>query len=352
MPVYRKFHQAFNTDRAFIERVKFLTHIRTKRELLLIGADVIDEGYGPSRSRGSLQTVALAARLGIQCHIVSFSVNETPSSALAKRFLSLGNNTILVPRERISYKRLQQVGVANLRLGGDLAFLMTSASDGDIPQDILEFAGRYRGRMLGINLIGKVLGGQLGKSIWYPVFAQALALLQQKQDFGILLIPHDDLEDITDLRELSSILGEHLKKNSVHLLDPVPTAPVLKAVAGKCLHVITCRMHLAIATLGMGRPVTCFPYQGKFEGQFEHLQLSADGLWPMESLPKEPQVLAEQLRGRFEQSEAIAAHVRERLPTIQEFANKNFQGFSGFLEATSSMKSQDQTPQATVERTS
>ena len=85
-------------------------------------------------------------------------------------------------------------------------------------------------------------------------------------------------------------------------------------------------MHLAIATLGMGRPVTCFPYQGKFEGQFEHLRLPLEGLIPIAELSRSPEEIAARLAARIEASDAEAAHIQAQLPRIRELALKNFEG--------------------------
>ena len=331
-PVHTQHYQAFNTAAAFAERLRLLAHLRTRRDLVLVGADVIDEGYGTGRSAGSLETVHFADRLGVRCRVVGFSINETPSATLAQRFRQLGAATPIVARDPLSFRRLRQGGIDNVRLGGDLAFLMPPAAEEALPDPTRRFLDRHEGRVIGLNLIGKVLGGDAGMAQWYPRFAAACALLRRDEDYGFLLLPHDDHEDIRDLRRLVPQCGERLPAEAFHLPDPVPDARALKAIAGRCRHVFTCRLHLAIATLGMGRPVTCFPYQGKFEGQFEHLRLPADGLIPPESLPTTAEGLAEVMRTRIAESETLAAAIDRRLPAVRELALRNFAGMDGFAD--------------------
>ena len=326
LPVHADLHQAFNTHQATRERLRFAALAGRFEQVLAVGADLVDDGYGNDRGRASLETLLAAARGGVPCRLVGFSVNEVPGGELGRLFRELGERGALYPRDPLSFRRLKEAGVANVRLAGDLAFLMEPASAADLPVGTEAFTQRHPGGTIGVNLIRKVLGRAGEPDWWHEPFALALARLAEERDAGLLLLPHDDVEDLPDLRAFAAVLRRHAAADHVHLIDPVPNAPVLKALAGRCGHVVSCRLHLAIAALGSGVPVTCFPYQGKFEGQFEHLELSPDGLLPVAELPADPDRLTDRLRARLNRTDEIAGGLRIRLPAIRTLAKKNFEG--------------------------
>lgn len=92
------------------------------------------------------------------------------------------------------------------------------------------------------------------------------------------LISHDYRGNDGDDRCLREIY-DNLKQNySDRLLYTTAklTAGELKATAGLMDMIITGRMHLAIAALGMGIPVAVITYQDKFQGLLEHFSFSDD----------------------------------------------------------------------------
>jgi polysaccharide pyruvyl transferase WcaK-like protein len=54
----------------------------------------------------------------------------------------------------------------------------------------------------------------------------------------------------------------------------------IKALSGQVDLVLTGRMHLAIAALGMGTPAFCTVYQGKFEGLMQMFELEGMTITP------------------------------------------------------------------------
>jgi polysaccharide pyruvyl transferase WcaK-like protein len=88
--------------------------------------------------------------------------------------------------------------------------------------------------------------------------------------------------------------------------------------------VITARMHLCIAALGMGLPVAALTYQDKFQGLFHHFGLSEDWLLAPE------QILAgnalEKMMLRFiDENAVLKRQVQARLPEVKRLAMLNFE---------------------------
>ena len=313
------------TDGSFKEQILFPRIARQYRQMVVIGADVLDEGYGAERSIASLRNITTANSMGIPTRIFGFSVNGPPSEPLKQRLSKLGESTQLFVRDPASYARLKSANIPGIRRSGDLAFLLEPAGFDDLDADVKSFIHRYRGRVIGLNLTQVVMDlfGDQDRRI--SMIAEACKRLAADQKFGILLIPHDEPEGVEYLAKFQKKLGEN-HSNFSHLISPLPHCSHLKAIAGQCTHVFTCRLHLGIAALGMQRPITGFPYQGKFEGQIELFGLTQDSLIPEHKFPRNADDFYQLMKKRIECSETLSEQISEHLPTVQSLSMNNFSG--------------------------
>lgn len=315
-------HYIFQTDQCFLERLKWIKLLINAKELIVLGADVLDEGYSAARSDATFWAVRTAAKLGVNTRVVGFSVNGPPSDGLKKRMSALGSTRLFV-RDPVSYLRLKHAEINNIELSGDIAFLMEPVSPDLISEDVRHYCNEHPNRIIGLNVTPVVFDEEHEDLL--EALSRAVVILAEEHGYRFLLIPHDDQGGIEFLHEFSKRLNK-LKPGIHHLISSLPSARQLKAIAGKCLHLFTCRLHLGIATLGMGRPITCFPYQGKFEGQFQHFGLAEDGLLDLETLPTNPKDLAAIMHDRIQQSDKLAEQIQSRLPEVQRLARSNFDG--------------------------
>ncbi|MDB4731694.1 polysaccharide pyruvyl transferase family protein [bacterium] len=324
LKIRKNVHFVFSTDRCFKERLRWILLLIKAKKVLLIGADVLDEGYSSSRSLASFWAIGIAGRIGVASRVIGFSVNGVPSPRLRDRILELKNTKLFV-RDPVSFRRMSKADIPNVELAGDLAFLLEPAEWKDVPATVVQFVERHENRVIGINLTEGVFGESPSQNL--TTLSKALQLLAERDGFRFLLIPHENQGGIEYLAQFQLELDQE-QKGICEFVSPLPSAKQLKAIAGQCVHIFTCRLHLGIATLGMARPVTCFPYQGKFEGQFEHMKLSSDGLIDLADFPIEPEELYGVLLSRIEQSDEISAAIKQRLPEIKKLALKNFDSIS------------------------
>lgn len=316
-------YPVFMTDRCFREELRFPQVATRHTELLVIGADVLDEGYSVERSAATMHAIHVAARLGLKTRILGFSVNGPPSPGLAERLNRLGEHTRLFVRDPESYRRLEAAGIRGIERAGDLAFLLEPPEMGAIEPALRQFAEAAGPRLMGLNLTKVVLGEYGREEDRLALMASACQRLAQEDGCRFLLIPHDEPEGVDYLKQFARRLGEG---DIARVVAPLPHSRMLKRLAGLCTHVFTCRLHLGIATLGMGRPMTGFPYQGKFEGQFELFGLSPEGLISPERFPTTVDDLVALMRRRIAESESLATQIRSRLPTVRELSLRNFDG--------------------------
>jgi polysaccharide pyruvyl transferase WcaK-like protein len=223
--------------------------------------------------------------------------------------------------------------VSNIVESGDLAYLLKPAPESDVPAADQNFIAGAPGSVIGLNIISKVLGKDGRFNERMQLIANACKALAESDKCRFLLLPHDDHEDSADLARLAQTLLEIGGESWSHLVTPVPRAAMAKRLAGMCTHLFTCRLHLGIAALGMGRPVTGFPYQGKFEGQFELFGLSEEGLISPDRFPTSVEELVALMRARIAQSDALAKQIQSRLPAVQALSRKNFDGLGSVPES-------------------
>ena len=319
------FYPLFLTQRCFREAMRFPRLAMAHDDLLMIGADVLDEGYSVARSSASLRVLEIAQHLGLRTRILGFSVNGPPSEGLRDRLHRLGGKTRLFARDPESFRRLHDAGVQGVEQAGDLAFLLDPADFDKVPEKLMKFATTNRDKLVGLNLTEVVLREFGREEERLEVVAGACRVLAAKDGYRFVLLPHDEPEGVEYMRRFQ----HRLERNGAGiscLVDPLPHCRVLKRVAGLCRHVFTCRLHLGIATLGMGRPMTGFPYQGKFEGQFELFGMDRDGLIDADRFPTSIDEMVSLMRHRIAQSDSIAEKIEKRLPQVRELSRRNFDG--------------------------
>jgi polysaccharide pyruvyl transferase WcaK-like protein len=318
-------YPVFLTRECFREELRFISLVGRCRELLMIGADVLDEGYSVERSISSMHALELACKLGVKARIFGFSVNGRPSEGLRQRLKHLGKNTQLCVRDPESYRRLSEAGVEGIRQVGDLAFLLEPADAGEVPESVQRFSDESWGRLIGLNLTEVVFQRYGQEQQRLEIVAEACAKLAREDDLRFLLIPHDEPEGLEYLRNVAGMIRARAGE-VCRVVDPLPHCRVLKRIAGMVDHLFTCRLHLGIAALGMGRPITGFPYQGKWAGQFELFGLSEEGLVGPDRFPESPGEMAALMRTRIADSQKLAEQVQSSLPAVLELSRKNFDG--------------------------
>ncbi|MET0588684.1 MAG: polysaccharide pyruvyl transferase family protein, partial [Novosphingobium sp.] len=297
--------------------------------LIAVGADVMDGYYSVEYSTQLLIAADLAARSGMRALFLGFSFNETAAPELAACFSRLDPRVTLNLRDRISLARVKRFAPVRARLVADSAFTLRP---GEVDAETSHWieAEKAAGRqVIGINLHPMLIRHADAQQIGHMVKQMASAIEGRSAQgaFSWLLVPHDYRDDTGDgdglcLRPLFDEL-ESLPGVRARYFDGVHRAATLKALAGKLDGVVTGRMHLAIASLGMGVPVLCLTYQDKFEGLYSHFDLPSEYLLPPQIFDAEgglERALQKFLSALPELRETVA----RQGPRVAELAQTNF----------------------------
>lgn len=294
--------------------------------IFVIGADCIDGHYSLRNSLLLLTLADIAARRGAVTTITGASYKRGAAPATARAMRRLHPSVRCCAREQESARRMRETSGREPVVVADCAFLLPPA---DPPAEVGRWinAQRSAGRvLLGVNVNRQVLsaaGGNRADDLVAAVDSALLALMRDRDDLALLLIPHDyrstpsDLEQATQIHNtLKCEVGDR-----VNCVTGERLPGELKGAAARLDAVFTGRMHLAIAALGSGVPVGCVAYQDKFEGLFAHFEIEPPLLAPSEALDSAQVRTA--IESLLANRAAIADQVAQRLPAVMELARTN-----------------------------
>lgn len=297
------------------------------RHVGLIGADVLDGVYSAASILKRLRVLQLAHRSGAEMRVFGSSWSETPSDQVIA-FLRRADWLKLHARDPISQGRMQAALDREVTLVADLAFLLRPEIRAPEAQAASRWIAARRAEgatLLGVNLSGHTLRGapDHGTSAFSGLVGRWLDADPKR---AVLIMPHDRrpgmVGDMLVLEHLHQALAGRFA-DRMHMLPPTLDAWELKALAGLVDLVVTGRMHLAIAAMGMGTPALCTVYQGKFEGLMTHFGVNDLTMTP-------EAVLAERCDAQLDAITArradLAAQIQAQLPAIMDLSRKNFAG--------------------------
>jgi polysaccharide pyruvyl transferase WcaK-like protein/glycosyltransferase involved in cell wall biosynthesis len=300
-------------------------------EFLLFGADVLDGHYSRAESMDRLRMLARASEHGLRPTVLGFSVNDRPDERVMARLKRLSTRATLCVRDSASLRRLERIGVENLTLVADVAFLMPPAAQSAATRETEQWvaAQQASGRRVAIVCLSVQVQAKAEEAepTFLETFGKELAELASGHGVSVLLLPHDlrlvgpqQRSDVHIAMELATVLGAQRTPDRHRIFIP-EAADQVKRLAGKVDFVITGRMHVAIAALGMGTPAMCLTFQGKFAGLLEYFSLEKYLIDPGSF---EAGVLRRTCIDMLANLEELSARVKARLPKVIDLARSNF----------------------------
>lgn len=313
----------------FVDPIIAMLRMYRPDALVILGADIMDGAYGAGPAARLLVLADLAARSGVATTVLGFSFNARPAAALRDILDELHPNVRLNLRDTLSRERFSSFTAANAHLVADSAFLL-QPRESEATRRLAAWADTRRaaGRaVLGFNIHPMLLKPATPAQVTALVERSAAALLAVAAERPVswLLLPHDyrgAQGDDACLAPIADRLAARLGEDLLHL-DGEHAAAELKAIAGGLDGVVAGRMHLAIASLGMGVPVLAITYQDKFEGLYRHFALPDWLLLSPQAMLTED-VPRERLVRFVDTLVPLREQVAEKLPAVRLAARDNF----------------------------
>lgn len=303
-------------------------------DVVILGADCMDGYYSPILSLQLLSIHDLCNKTShLHSRLLGFSFNAHPSWLMIRAFKSLSSDTKLQIRDPLSYERFQKKVNRSAKLVADAAFMLHPRPNFPLYKTIKKWTDDQR--TLGRTIIGLNFHPMLRtyddpediKGDAMLLAKNVEAILQKHHNVSFILMPHDDRKGITDNLMLSNIYN-YLQKsgqitNQVFYSAEVPRAAQLKALCGLIDGLISSRMHLAIAALGMKVPVMAATYQDKFEGLFQHFGLDDSYLLDAKQFLSNKMIVT--FENFLKELPILKQHISERLTKVQTLSNANFE---------------------------
>lgn len=312
--------------------------------VIALGADIMDAYHDFHVSARMIACVDIAGRMGIPASVFGFSFNNNPHPDLAQLFDRTPREVFFNLRDSVSYLRFSNFTHASSRLVADTAFCL---SPGIVPPEIEKWIATMRAsgkKVIGFNVHPMLFRDANTAQLQTIVQRSQEAIISctSGRDVAWLLLPHDYRGEVGDSRCLLPLyhgLLEHLG-SLVNYLDGKHRAATLKAVSGRLDGVVAARMHLAIATLGMGVPTLCITYQDKFEGLFRHFELPETLLLDPADLLRED-VLAERIQVFLSSISTLRDKVATKRASVLQQSLKNFAILDYSLHQSTTRQPQD-----------
>jgi len=321
-PIRVKWH-----SEAFWDQMRRILTAGRVRAVLVLGADVMDGGYNPETARQMVQVADLAASRGIRSIILGFSFNRRPSETLRELWAGLRPDVAIHVRDRISLERFEAHSGRTATLVADCAFML-KPRPGPTSEAVAAWATgqRQQGRIvLGVNFHPQLFKDDDDKAFGQlsNAFRQGIDELSAAKPISFVVIPHDrrSNSDSVALKAFHAGLAPALRERVLFVGDPIGPDEI-KSLASHLDGVVTGRMHLAIAALGMGKPVAALTYQDKFEGLLDHFALP-DWLLMTPEAASDPDELRLRLLRFTDALDELASQVGMRLPDVERASHRN-----------------------------
>jgi colanic acid/amylovoran biosynthesis protein len=250
-------------------------------DVVLVGADVLDGSYDPVFSTRLIALTDLLGRAGASAVVMGFSVSKHPHPKIGKVFEACNSVQRFNLRDPVSIGRFRTMCDAPAKLVADVAFLLEAVQGrrSAITRawiDEQKAAGRV---VLGVNIHPTLFEPteRHKSSKLVARLASALARAIDTFDASIVLVEHD-FRDASSDRHCLDPLHRALREQHaarVHRPQEPLDAAELKGLAAMVDGILTGRMHLAIAALGVGTPIFGIDYKDKMEGLFQLFEIDA-----------------------------------------------------------------------------
>lgn len=303
-------HLAFATSKAFWERLRLIWTLRMCEAVYLIGADVMDGTYNEQEVLIKLDIAGEIAKLGIKMNIISSSFSNEIKQNVGKAYTSLDRRISIYARDENSRRRLCHF-FPSVKLAADVAFFLSPGVAPDIESRVEDFK-----TVIGVCLKDSDVGLHANEKASIVKSLQYYA----EKGTGFVFLPHHPL-DLKVAQDLASYLDD---KSVLWLPSVLPSAAAIKATVKYCDLVITGRMHVAIASLGVGVPVLCFSYASKFEGLLKHFHLPENEMIVNRAVEDFDRHLCAKIDGLLTSQHQHRSRIKSYLPTVIALAAENF----------------------------
>ena len=237
-----------------------------------------------------------------------------PENQTKEKLKSLHNYSLIYTRESLTYEYFRSLGLANVYLFPDPAFILEAHSF-PLPKCLLN------NNVLGLNISNYVMGGMSLNGNFAQEVLTFIDHILRNTTLRILLIPHvtwnRDGENQDD-REMARIISTHFNKPErigILDIDALNYCQIRYAIS-KCRMFIGARTHAVISAYSMCVPTIALGYSIKSRGIAKDLGL--DERLVVDSKNCSPGTLLRSYSYLVENEDAIREHLKCVMPAYKQ----------------------------------
>jgi polysaccharide pyruvyl transferase WcaK-like protein len=300
--------------------------------VIVMGADVLDGSYNPEFSGRNLILADLLSRHGSDVTITGFSVSENFHGSVVEIFKQMHPRVRINVRDPVSFKRFTSKCGNIANEVADIAFLLKpiKTSNTALVTEKLDNLSKDK-LLIGINIHPLLL--ELEERSRVTEFIEAfsrilLEVVKRDQRIVFVILEHDrrgTSSDVLCLKPLFEKLQGTLSERVIYP-DENFSAPEVKYLVQFLDGVVTGRMHLMIACLGVGVPTFGLEYKAKMQGLLDEMDLT-DSLVPAKMVLDQEDLVTKIIGDFVLNLPLLKERVGARTVAIKSKSAKNFGDF-------------------------
>ncbi len=284
----------------------------------VIGADILDGGYGTHLASPRWAIATFAARRGLPTLVSSMSWNGRPAPGILPMARAAGAaGAVIGARDPASRDRMTAEDVAGVQLTADVVFTLERTQEPEQALADAFEAWRDPARPLVLLNVSALIARRPGLEDEYVRVVEAL------QDLGaqVALVPHVRRPGNCDIEAADAALPAASQPGLFRVDRLLAPAEVAWFTAQASL-VVTGRMHLSILALGQGTPAIVLATQGKVAGLMRSLDAPR---WCVDPAPGFADAVIVEARAVLGDVDGARRSVLEHLPAIRGRARVGFE---------------------------
>jgi polysaccharide pyruvyl transferase WcaK-like protein len=241
---------------------RFAQLVARARSVSIVGADIMDGGYGVRRSVTEWVLAQAASAAGKPTRVLGFSWQSDTADIVAEAARrAVDEGVVALLRDPDSADRFEAATGVGANRAADIVFCLDAADSEGVSHPAVEQAAAMAARapLLVVN-VSALIARRIDLADDYVRVVQAA----RAAGFEVLFVPHVGDASGGDRAAIEDVVAR-LGWGAPQVQELLPPLQI-KALAAHASVVLTGRMHLAILALSAGTPAIVLSTQGKVAG--------------------------------------------------------------------------------------
>ena len=287
--------------------------ISTHTTLSVVGADLMDGGYGSAESTIRFGMLCIGNEVGVPSRALGFSWNGVAPTEVQRALSFSQPSSLLCLRDPHSFTRMHAEGSYNVVQTADTVFTLDR---------VVEYGGilPWLHAQVDRQVVIVNVSGILARNGVHPSeYVQIIRHLVER-GCSVVLLPHVIRAGDDDLAACVGVAEGLGQDPRIYLVEDLLMPAQVAWLARQAAAVLTGRMHLSILSLNQGVPPAVLSTQGKVSGLMELFGIPEFTLEPRSGFA----VHAIQALDRILDDPSIRTRLLGVLPDVRELARLNF----------------------------